>query len=131
MGEKASAVKYQLFKKTEADEKPVLYVFNKADQMDNPHVRERLLHGWGGVFISARTGENLEALERCIEGYFKESQVRMTLLIPYDEGAAVTRLHQLNAVLETAYEEAGTKVEVRLPLSEKEHFVKYEITAAS
>ena len=120
-----------VLKELEADEKPVLYVFNKADQMDNPHVRERLLHGWGGVFVSARTGENLEALERCIEGYFKESQVRMTLLIPYDEGAAVTRLHQLNAVLETAYEEAGTKVEVRLPLSEKEHFVKYEITAAS
>ena len=79
------------------------------------------------MFISARTGENLEALQRRMEGFFRESQVRMTLLIPYDEGAVVTRLHKLNAVVETAYEETGTKLEVRLPLSEKDHFVKYEV----
>jgi GTP-binding protein HflX len=30
-------------------------------------------------------------------------------------------------VLETAYEEAGTKMTVRLPLSEKDNFSKYEI----
>jgi GTP-binding protein HflX len=36
-------------------------------------------------------------------------------------------LHKLNAVVETAYEETGTKLEVRLPLSEKDHFVKYEV----
>ena len=51
----------------------------------------------------------------------------MTLLIPYDEGAAVTRLHKLNAVVETSYEEAGTKLEVRLPLSEKDNFLKYRL----
>ena len=73
------------------------------------------------------TGENLDGLQRRIEGFFQESQVRMTLLIPYDEGAAVTKLHKLNAVVETAYEEAGTKVEVRLPLSEKDNFTKYEL----
>ncbi|BAL82556.1 putative GTP-binding protein [Selenomonas ruminantium subsp. lactilytica TAM6421] len=111
----------------EADNKPVLYVFNKADQLDNPHIREQLLHGRDGVFISAMTGENLDALQRRIEGFFQESQVRMTLLIPYAEGAAVTRLHQLNAVVETSYEETGTKVEVRLPLSEKDNFVQYEL----
>ena len=73
------------------------------------------------------TGDNLDALQRCIEGYFRERQVRMTLLIPYDEGAAVTRLHKLNAVVETSYEEAGTKLEVRLPLSEKDNFLKYRL----
>ena len=116
-----------VLKELEADGKPVLYVFNKADQLDNPHIREQLLHGRDGVFISAMTGENLDGLQRRIEGFFQESQVRMTLLIPYDEGAAVTRLHKLNAVVETAYEETGTKVEVRLPLSEKDNFSKYEI----
>ncbi len=116
-----------VLKELEADGKPVLYVFNKADQLDNPHIREQLLHGRDGVFISAMTGENLDGLQRRIEGFFQESQVRMTLLIPYDEGAAVTRLHKLNAVVETAYEETGTKVEVRLPLSEKDNFTKYEL----
>jgi GTP-binding protein HflX len=116
-----------VLKELEADGKPVLYVFNKADQLDNPHIREQLLHGRDGVFISAMTGENLDGLQRRIEGFFQESQVRMTLLIPYDEGAAVTKLHKLNAVVETAYEETGTKVEVRLPLSEKDNFTKYEL----
>ena len=116
-----------VLKELEADGKPVLYVFNKADQLANPHIREQLLHGRDGVFISAMTGENLDGLQRRIEGFFQESQVRMTLLIPYDEGAAVTKLHKLNAVVETAYEETGTKVEVRLPLSEKDSFTKYEL----
>ena len=116
-----------VLKELEADVKPVLYVFNKADQLANPHIREQLLHGRDGVFISAMTGENLDGLQRRIEGFFQESQVRMTLLIPYDEGAAVTKLHKLNAVVETAYEETGTKVEVRLPLSEKDNFTKYEL----
>jgi len=116
-----------VLKELEADGKPVLYVFNKADQLDNPHIREQLLHGRDGVFISAMMGENLDGLQRRIEGFFQESQVRMTLLIPYDEGAAVTKLHKLNAVVETAYEETGTKVEVRLPLSEKDNFTKYEL----
>lgn len=116
-----------VLKELEADGKPVLYVFNKADQLANPHIREQLLHGRDGVFISAITGENLDGLQRRIEGFFQESQVRMTLLIPYDEGAAVTKLHKLNAVVETAYEETGTKVEVRLPLSEKDNFTKYEL----
>ncbi|MBE6085042.1 MAG: GTPase HflX [Selenomonas ruminantium] len=116
-----------VLKELEADGKPVLYVFNKADQLANPHIREQLLHERDGVFISAITGENLDGLQRRIEGFFQESQVRMTLLIPYDEGAAVTKLHKLNAVVETAYEETGTKVEVRLPLSEKDNFTKYEL----
>ena len=116
-----------VLKELEADGKPVLYVFNKADQLANPHIREQLLHGRDGVFISAMTGENLDGLQRRIEGFFQESQVRMTLLIPYDEGAAVTKLHKLNAVVETAYDETGTKVEVRLPLSEKDNFTKYEL----
>ena len=110
-----------------AADKPVLFVFNKADKLTNPHVREQLLHGRDGVFISAVTGENLDGLLRRVEGFFQESQVRMTLLVPYSEGSVVTRLHGLNAVLETAYEEAGTKMTVRLPLSEKDNFSKYEI----
>ena len=111
----------------DAADKPVLFVFNKADKLTNPHVREQLLHGRDGVFISAVTGENLDGLLRRIEGFFQESQVRMTLLVPYSDGSVVTRLHSLNAVLETAYEEAGTKLTVRLPLSEKDNFSMYEI----
>ena len=111
----------------DAADKPVLFVFNKADKLTNPHVREQLLHGRDGVFISAVTGENLDGLLRRIEGFFQESQVRMTLLVPYSDGSVVTRLHSLNAVLETAYEETGTKLTVRLPLSEKDNFSMYEI----
>ena len=84
-----------------------------------------MLHDREGICISARTGKNLAALQAKIEGFFQESQIKLTLLIPYDKGNLITDLHRLNAVRSTEYVEQGTLLEVQLPVSEKDKYFPY------
>ena len=51
--------------------------------------------------------------------------LKLTLLIPYDQGSVITQLHGLNAIRSTEYVEQGTLVEVSLPVSEKDKYLPY------
>ncbi len=117
----------EVLKELEAENKPTLYVFNKADCLKDMRARERLLHGREGIFVSALEGRNLEALKVRMESFFLDAQVRMKLLVPFQDGSAVTRLHEMNAIRSTEYTEKGTLLEVQLPFSGKDAFMKYRI----
>lgn len=123
--EQQIAAVVEVLKELKAETKPTIYVFNKADRIDNDNLRLQMLHDRDGICISARTGENLAALQEKIESYFQESQVKLTLLIPYDKGSIITALHALNAVRSTEYAEQGTLLEVSLPVSEKDKYLPY------
>ena len=86
-----------------------------------------MMHDREAVCISAATGENLDELQQKIESFFQESQVQMTLLVPFQDGGVITKLHALNAVRETEYVAEGTRLLVSLPLSEKDRFISYQI----
>ena len=112
-----------------AEDKPTLYVCsNKIDRLGERGCVSRLLHGREGIAISAQTGENMELLTARIESFFAERYVDMTLLIPYEKGALVTALHDLNGVRTTQYEETGTRVEAHIPMSAREQFLPYVCT---
>ena len=115
----------EVLKELGAEEKPMLFVFNKTDQMENPYDTGRMTRYRDAVCVSAATGDNIKVLLNRIEAFFKEQSLECTLLIPYSDGAAITELHTLNAVKETEYAEEGTKLTVSLPVSEKERFEKY------
>lgn len=115
----------EVLKELGAEEKPMLFVFNKTDQMENPYDTGRMTRYRDAVCVSAATGDNIKVLLNRIEAFFKEQSLECTLLIPYSDGAAITELHTLNAVKETEYAEEGTKLTVTLPVSEKERFEKY------
>ena len=117
----------EVLKELKAEDKPTLFVFNKADRIASPHLREQMMHDREAICISAATGENLDELQQRIEGFFQESQVSLTLLVPFSDGGIITQLHALNAVRETEYVAEGTKLIVSLPLSEKDRFISYEI----
>ena len=117
----------EVLKELKAEDKPTLFVFNKADRIASPHLREQMMHDREAICISAATGENLDELQHRIEGFFQESQVSLTLLVPFSDGGIITQLHALNAVRETDYVAEGTKLIVSLPLSEKDRFISYEI----
>ena len=123
--EQQIAAVIEVLKELKAETKPTLYVFNKADRIDNDNLRLQMLHDREGICISARTGENLAALQEKIESFFQESQIKLTLLIPYDKGNIITDLHALNAVRSTEYVEQGTLLEVSLPVSEKDKYLPY------
>ena len=87
----------------------------------------RLLRGREGCAISARTGAGLAELQEKIASFFRTGEVELTLHIPFTENAAVTRLHEAGRVLQTDYDERGTRVVVRLSEEEAARFQRYEI----
>ena len=116
-----------VLKELQAESKPTLYVFNKADRLENEQVCARMLHEREGIFISASAGTHLEELKQRIEAFFRESQLELHLCIPFAEGRLVTDLHRLGTVKAAEYIEQGTLLHVLLPASEAEAFMKYKI----
>ena len=89
---------------------PEIVAFNKADLVDDD--TRLVLRGLepAGVFVSARTGEGIEELLERIAGVLPSPEVELTLLVPYDRGEVISRLHVQGRVLATDYEEDGTRV---------------------
>ena len=113
-----------------AQDKPSMFVFNKADKLpeaerDNEYVAARMLQGRDGVVISAKDEQGLKMLREKIKGFFNQGQVTLTLCIPYDQGALVTELHNLGKVEAIDYDEQGTLLTVKMPVSDAESFQKY------
>ena len=113
-----------------AQDKPSLFVFNKADCLpheDTGFDKLRMLQGREGVFISAKSQQGLTELKDKINEFFSESRLELKLCIPYAEGAVVTRLHEVADIHSTDYDEKGTILELSLPASEADRFMKYSI----
>jgi len=89
---------------------PEIVVFNKADLADDE--QRLLIRGLepSGIFVSARTGEGVEELVARIAELLPAPEVEMTLLVPYDRGEVISRLHVQGRVLSTDYREDGTLV---------------------
>ena len=100
-----------------AQDKPSLFVFNKADCLpheDTGFDKLRMLQGREGVFISAKSQQGLTELKDKINEFFSESRLELKLCIPYAEGAVVTRLHEVADIHSTDYDEKGTILELSL-----------------
>ena len=113
-----------------AQDKPSLFVFNKADCLpheDTGFDKLRMLQGREGVFISAKSQQGLTELKDKINEFFSESRLELKLCIPYAEGAVVTRLHEVADIHSIDYDEKGTILELSLPASEADRFMKYSI----
>jgi len=96
-----------------AREVPELIVFTKSDLVDAD--RRILLRGLepDSVFVSARTGEGVEELLEEIGRRLPEPDVELEVVIPYDRGDLVALAHDRARVLETSYEETGTRMRVQ------------------
>jgi len=91
---------------------PEIVVFNKADLVDDD--RRLVLRGLepGAIFVSARTGEGIDELRERIAATLPQWDVELDLLVPYDRGDVVSLAHQKARVLETDYEEDGTRIKL-------------------
>jgi len=93
---------------------PELVVANKADLAD-PLVLARLRRREPGMLVvSARTGEGLAALRAAIESALPHPEIQVDVLIPYDQGALVSRVHAEGEVLETHHLPGGTRLVARV-----------------
>lgn len=108
-----------------AASKPVITVFNKIDQVDNPHMRERLLRLADSVAISARERTGLDTLLELIKSHLRRQSVEAVLLIPYSDSGLLARLYETAAVAATEYLADGIRVRVGLPPAEVQTYQEY------
>jgi GTP-binding protein HflX len=100
----------------EARDIPEIIVFNKADLIDVD--QQILLRGLepNAVFVSAKTGEGVEALQQLIADTIPEPDVEVTAVIPYENGEIVSMIHKSGHVLDTDYVESGTRIHARVSI---------------
>jgi GTP-binding protein HflX len=96
-----------------------IVVINKADLAD-PEVLARLrLREPHSLVVSARTGEGLDKLAEVIADALPRPRVRVDVLLPYDRGDLVSRVHRDGEVLAEEHTADGTRLhaQVRGPLA--------------
>ena len=94
----------------DAHKVPELVVINKADQAD-PLVLDRLRRQEKhSVVVSARTGLGLPELQLLIARELPRPSVAVDVLLPYDRGDLVSRLHDDGELLEQEHRADGTWV---------------------
>ncbi|MBI3688349.1 MAG: GTPase HflX [Actinobacteria bacterium] len=93
---------------------PELIVVNKIDAADQAGL-DRLRGLFPeAVFVSARTGEGLDKLQVAIADRLPAPRVELRVLVPYDRGDLVARVHNHGEVLATAHTADGTELRVRV-----------------
>ncbi len=108
-----SAVRGVLADVDAADVKEVIVV-NKADAAD-PEVLDRLRrHEKHCLVVSARTGLGIDALRDLIADELPRPRIDVDVLLPYDRGDLVSRLHDEAEVLASEHTEAGTRLQARV-----------------
>ncbi|WNS81393.1 GTPase HflX [Domibacillus sp. DTU_2020_1001157_1_SI_ALB_TIR_016] len=104
-----------------AENMPVVYVYNKADRAGIEYPQT----AGDSVYISAKERAGISELTNKLKEYLFKDYVRCTLLIPFDEGEVVSYFNEHAAVLETEYEENGTKLTVECHRKDYEKFKSF------
>lgn len=121
-----------VLKEIGAENKPSIFVFNKADrlpilQLAGNQVEKRMLQERNGVVISAMDKAGIQLLREKIKEFFDKGKLKLTLCIPYDEGHVVTALHTIAQVTGIDYDEKGTVLQIVIAATDAEKYLKYEI----
>jgi GTP-binding protein HflX len=90
-------------------DKPVIYVYNKADACTELPVSACTDDS---VIVSAKTGLGIDALLEKIDFVIRQSKRRLKLLIPYTEQSLASTLYNEYAVKSTDYTENGIMFDV-------------------
>jgi len=85
-------------------------VFNKVDLTDSARVLELRALDAGAVFVSARTGEGIEALLAKLEERLPRPQLEVRALVPYARGDLIDRIHKAGELLSEEHTADGTRL---------------------
>ena len=93
--------------------KPVIYVYNKCDLLENALPEG----GEDSVFISAASGDGIDSLLALIEKTIHKFKKKYDLLIPYDQQSSLSTLYDQYSVEKVEYVDNG--VSLRATLDER------------
>ncbi|MFC6706086.1 GTPase HflX [Flexivirga alba] len=89
-------------------------VVNKADIAD-PEVVDRILRAEKHAFaVSARTGAGFDELAALVARELPRPEIRMELLLPYNRGDLLSRIHEDGEVLSSEHTGEGTHVHAKV-----------------
>jgi GTP-binding protein HflX len=97
-----------------ADGVPELVVLNKADAADPETVARLRRREPHSVLVSARTGVGIEELQAMIAAELPRPAVEVHVLVPYDRGDLVNRVHSTGEVLAEEHTGEGTALHARV-----------------
>ncbi|GAB4347772.1 MAG: hypothetical protein Kow0099_30000 [Candidatus Abyssubacteria bacterium] len=122
------AVAKQVLSELGAADKPTITVFNKIDLLADPIVAEKLVARHpGSVAVSAKTGQNIDALLRRVAEVLASRRETVEFNIPQDRGDIAALVRDRGHVIETRYEDGAIIMlaELEKPLAAKlREFVK-------
>jgi GTP-binding protein HflX len=122
-----SAVR-EVFGEIGALEVPEIVVVNKTDVADAGVVRRLLRDEPGAVVVSARTGEGLDDLRTRIATALPRPDVDVSVLVPYDRGDVVARIHRHGLVDRVEHTAEGTRIDARVPAAVAADLEGYAVT---
>ncbi|MGN0335252.1 MAG: GTPase HflX [Lachnospiraceae bacterium] len=106
-----------------AAEIPVIYVYNKADLAHEGPLPQ--IRGENKIYLSAKTGAGIPELIDLIFETLHAGNLEAEFLIPYTDGSVLSELMEKSRVLETVYEEEGTRLRVSCDLSMYHKYKNY------
>ena len=96
----------------DASDVPEIVVFNKIDSIDDATVLQLRGIEPAALFVSAHTGEGVDALLERIDSELPRPTIELSVIIPFDRGELVARMHNEAIVRSTDYDERGTLMSV-------------------
>ncbi|HVU35147.1 MAG TPA: GTPase HflX [Opitutaceae bacterium] len=111
-----------------AADKTIITVFNKIDAA-TPALRQHAARlSPGALFVSAHTGEGLDALEtRCLE-LIAETHAATELLVPHERYDVIARLHAVGHVQQEEQLDTGVRLRGRFPPAQAAFFAPFVVT---
>ena len=105
---------HEVLSEIDALDVPEIIVVNKTDAMTaeaGTRLRAALP---GALWVSARTGDGMDVLRDRLALALPRPEVQVDVLVPYDRGDLVARLHRDGEVLTEVHEAAGTRLSARV-----------------
>ena len=96
---------------------PELLVVNKIDAAAGLTLAKLRRALPGAVFVSARTGDGITDLRTRLDGAVAPTEAVVDVVIPYDRGDLVARLHTDGRVHEAEHGADGTRIKARVPVA--------------
>ena len=111
-----------------ADQVPELLVFNKADVAGSRAKDLAKLYD-GSVWVSAKTGENLDDVIATIGDRLRSRDRVLTLQLPLDRGDLLAAAHREGDVLDTSVSDEGVLIHVVLDAVGAARFSEWRVPA--
>jgi GTP-binding protein HflX len=112
-----------------ASDVPEIIVINKGDLADPMALAPILHRETGAIVVSAYTGEGIDKLRALVEASLPSPDVAVNLLLPYDRGDLVSRIHSEGAVDQLEHTADGTRLTARVHADLAGDLTPYAVTA--